>query len=148
MEYEMIDNRTILDLTAIGFSDGLRYNEIDDMNEVIAKIKKCILDNLLPVIDLNDKTRYVWHANYNPINLNEVNTTLKIEVVEIDGGKQDIDITIWYPGIYYDCGDIDNDIEAYEEIQEVHKLIYAMFLEINDIMNKMIAQKENNNADK
>lgn len=140
-------NRTILDLTAIGFSDGLRYNEIDDMKEVIEKIKKCILDNLLPVIVLDSKTRYIWHADYNPINLDEDNTTLKIEVVEIDG-EQKIDIKIWYPGSYYDCGDIDNNREAYDEIQEVHKLICAMFLEINDVMNDMIAQKENNNADK
>lgn len=139
----MIMQRTILDFTKIGFSHGLRYNEIDDMNEVISEIKKCILDNLLPAIDLNAKTRYIWHADYNPVDLDEIDTTLKIEVVEIDG-KEHIDITIWYPGIYYDCGDIDNDIEAYEEIQEVHKLIYAMFLEINAEMNEMIAQKGNN----
>jgi hypothetical protein len=138
--------RTILDLTAIGFSDGLRYNEIDDMKEVIAKIKKCILDNLLPVIDLNSETRYIWHADYNPVDLGEDNTTLKIKVVEIDG-KEHIDITIWYPGSYYDCGDIDNDIEAYDEIQEVHKLIYSMFIDINNTMNNMIARKENNDVD-
>lgn len=146
MEYEMIENSTILDLTAIGFSDGLRYNEIDDMNKVIDKIKKCILYNLLPAIDLNSETRYVWHADYNPVDLGEVNTTLKIKVVEIDG-KEDIDIKIWYPGAYYDCGDIDNDIEAYEEIQEVHKLIYSMFIDINNTMNNMIARKENNDVD-
>jgi hypothetical protein len=138
--------RTILDLTAIGFSDGLRYNEIDDMNEVIAKIKKCILDNLLPVIDLNAKTRYIWHADYNPVDLGEDNTTLKIKVVEIDA-KEHIDIIIWYPGSYYDCGDIDNDIEAYEEIQEVHKLIYSMFIDINNTMNNRIARKEHNDVD-
>lgn len=142
----MIMQRTILDFTKIGFSHGLRYNEVDDINEVISEIKKCILDNLLPAIDLNEETRYIWHADYNPVDLDEMYTTLKIEVVEIDG-KEHIDIRIWYPGIYYDCGDIDNDIEAYEEIQEVHKLIYSMFIDINNTMNNMIAQKENNDVD-
>ena len=65
----MIMQRTILDFTKIGFSHGLRYNEVDDINEVISEIKKCILDNLLPVIDLNAKTRYIWHADYNPVDL-------------------------------------------------------------------------------
>lgn len=122
---------TIKQFLEKGFSNG-RYRDIGT-KEVCAKIKKYILENLMSVINIDDVIEFTWNADYNPEDLAAENTTIKISVTETENKKHKVFVNIWFPGAFYDNGDINNNEDDYNDVCEMHEALSDMFDELNDV---------------
>ena len=122
----------LLDLTSKGFSHGKRYRDLPEGPKgVCEEIKQFLLDNIMTAFNMNNSIELIWNAGYNPEDLGEENTVLKVSVAETESGKQKIMVRIWYPGAYYDCGDQIFDKDDYEDACEMNEALDEMFEELN-----------------
>lgn len=124
-------SKILHDITSKGFSEGKRYRDLlKGPKGVCEKIKQFLLDNVMTLININD-VKLVWNADYNPEDLGEKDTVVKVSVEETETGKKRVDVEIWYPGAYYDCGDQDNDENDYSDTCEMNEALEEMFEELN-----------------